>query len=301
MKKAIDKSGFNEDIKKQLNNVPSTVQAELLGVAGDTIAEPVPKFVQSKSENVITGQNNSWIVLGRDRPASRLSGYGGIGDTQCASIDLVVGRMAHKPKSDAWVDPNFKIDAARIYISQKTDIDENFGLASGKVGNSTTRSGIGIKADGIRIVAREGIKLITGTDISNSQGGDVDTKTGIDIIANNDDSDLQPMVKGNNLAEALDQLVAKIEELSGILSAFLDSQMEYNSAVATHTHISPFFGIMGPPSEATISSGVKTSINKFTNCVMGLKAFKVNLVSFKNEYIRVFGQKYINSKFNSVN
>ena len=29
-----------------------------------------------------------------------------------------------------WLDPNFAFDAARIYISQKTDVDKNFDLAN---------------------------------------------------------------------------------------------------------------------------------------------------------------------------
>ena len=54
-----------------------------------------------------------------------------------------------------------------------------------------------------RIIGREGIKLITKTDNQNSQGGDVRSILGIDLIAGNDDSDLQPMVKGDNLKNCL--------------------------------------------------------------------------------------------------
>ena len=82
----------------------------------------------------MTNENNSWIVLGRDRNASRMSGYGGKGDTQCASIDIVAGRMGSEVEAfDAdgeslFINPSFKKDAARIYISQKTDIDKYFDL-----------------------------------------------------------------------------------------------------------------------------------------------------------------------------
>lgn len=60
------------------------------------------------------------------------------------------------------VDNSFQTDAARIYISQLTDIDANFGIDPGKTGYMKERSGIGIKADGVRVIGREGIKLITG-------------------------------------------------------------------------------------------------------------------------------------------
>src|SRR5690606_205536 len=151
-----------------------------------------------------------WIVLGRDRPGSRITGYGGRGDTQAGSIDLVVGRGSWLAKSHnddgekMYAEPNFDFDAARIHVSQKTDIDKNFNLVPGNVGDSRTRSGIGIKADGVRIIGREGIKLVTGVDRVNSQGGDIESVRGVDIIANNDDRDLQPLVKGNNLTEALE-------------------------------------------------------------------------------------------------
>ncbi len=61
-------------------------------------------------KNVISGDNNSWIVLGRDRPADITSGYGGLGNTGAASVDIVVGRMASArggPDSNIIVAPNF--------------------------------------------------------------------------------------------------------------------------------------------------------------------------------------------------
>lgn len=99
-------------------------------------------------------------------------------------IDIVVGRMASKPKENVFVDPDFEIDAARIYISQKTDIDKNFKLPNGSMGQSEGKSGIGIKADGIRIIGREGIKLVVGTDNKNSQEGTVDSTYGVELLAN---------------------------------------------------------------------------------------------------------------------
>ena len=94
------------------------------GVFGDNMTEPIPTYIESKCEKVIN-RGNSWIVLGRDRPASRASGYGGQGHTQASSIDIVVGR---NPNSAVSVDPSFSSDAARIYISQKTDLDINLGI-----------------------------------------------------------------------------------------------------------------------------------------------------------------------------
>ena len=170
--------------------------------------EPVPNIDSTTSEKVIKNGNNSWIVLGRDRPAGIESGYGGLGNTGAGAIDIVVGRMAgttEGPNSNLTVPPNFFSDAARVHLSQKTDIDANFAL----VGNmrSIGKSGIGIKADAIRLIGREGIKIVTGKAKNvdgagkggekNAQGGKIEKVAGIHLIAGNDveAEALEPIVK----------------------------------------------------------------------------------------------------------
>lgn len=306
VKKAIDIQGYFQRSAEILNGVDPSLRITKRGIGGDQLPEPIPEFVKSDCETVYKGQNNSFIVLGRDRPASRLSGYGGSGDTQASMVDIVVGRMASKPMSQdeqgnaIYADPNFKVDAARIYISQKTDIDENFELADGNVGNSKTKSAIGLKADGIRIVAREGIKLVTRTDKVNSQGGEVKSVSGIDLIAGNDDKDLQPMAKGTNLAEALDRIVFHIDKLNGIVDYFLMQQIQMNIALTTHTHLVPILGttLLAP---AVVSSGITTVKNLSLTSKIDLAKHKANLKTFKKTYLTKAGKKYINSKYNKVN
>ena len=124
----------------------------------------------------------------------------------------------------------------RFYLSQKTDIDDNFELKDGIVGNHKAKSGIGMKADNIRIVAREGIKLITKTDNKNSQGALLTSIAGIDLIAGNDDSDMQPLVKGNELVKYLEHINASIQELGGIINHLSTLFMTLEAGVAAHTH-----------------------------------------------------------------
>ena len=102
-----------------------------------------------------------------------------------------------------YADPNHRTDAAFVYISQKTDIDKNLALVDGHVGSPTGQSGVAIKADNVRMVARGGIKLVTGTDKKYStdsslkKGGqacDAKDEYGIDLIGGNNDDYLQPMV-----------------------------------------------------------------------------------------------------------
>jgi len=323
-KKSFDIDGLDDKSIKDLSQVPEHIAKHAKGVAGDPLLEAVPNFLKSNSETVYSGQNNTWIILGRDRPSSRLSGYGGKGHTQAGTIDIVVGRMASNPQADVYVDPNFEIDAARIYISQKTDVDKNFRLANGKMGSAEAKSAIALKADGIRIIAREGIKLVTGTDPKNSQGGIVDTTFGIDLIGrnlgdlNNDKvlqihttpekqkeelsiAGLQPIPKGINLAFALDQLTDHVDKLGGLMSAFLKSQMGYNAMLGTYFHISPFFGMPTTPSEIAASSAIETNMALMQDCIIGMQKFKANLVIYKNTHLRPHGKFYINSSFHHLN
>jgi len=206
------------------------------GLNCDRIIEPVPQFDQAASEVVFKNENNAWIVLGRDRPYSKASGYGGSGGTSCGMIDLVVGRVPHD--SQQIVNNNFISDAARIYISQRTDIDANMRLCKGRVGMSTNASAIGIKADEVRIVARRGIKLITGSDRRNSHNNKTPTVLGIDLIAGNDDGEsgflsalpwarpkLQPIPKGLYTRDAIDGTLKKVEELGSIVQWMLCHMM----------------------------------------------------------------------------
>ena len=87
-KKAISFEGVNELVQDFLGQQSEIAKAAAKGIAGDKIAEAVPEFLSTPSENIMTNENNAWIILGRDRNASRMSGYGGKGDTQCGSIDI---------------------------------------------------------------------------------------------------------------------------------------------------------------------------------------------------------------------
>lgn len=306
-KRSVDQSGAEASDNRIREAGPQHIQDAQRGVGGGALREPLPNFVKAACETVMSGANNSAIVLGRDRPASRLSGYGGKGDTQCGMIDLCVGRMASTPKSqDAdgnaiWVDPDFKVDSARVYIAQKTDVDENFGLKSGVVGNTTAKSAIGMKADGIRMVAREGIKLVTKTDAKNSQGGDVASVSGIDLIAGNDDKDMQPFVKGTNMAKAMRRIVHHMDKLNGIVDGLLMYQFTFNAALTSHFHFSPFFGIPTSPSPTVVPAGIVTMMNHLLQTKMSLVMHKTNLQMCEKTYFYPSGGKYINSRYNHVN
>ena len=322
-KKGYDIKDMDEGTKSRLSDASPDERRRFRGINGDPLPEPLPKFIKTKSEKVIAGENNTWIVLGRDRPATRGSGY--INNTQAGAIDIVVGRGAPCPKKyqpaaekgdsrkklkdkQMWLDPNFAFDAARIYISQKTDVDYWFDLAEGKVGNATTKSAVALKADGIRIIAREGIKLVTHVDGFNSQGGEIGGVYGIDLIANNDDELLQPLVKGSNLIECLSGLITHVDKLTGIVDALLQYQTKFNAAVTHHTHLSPAKTIPVPggviwetgPSMPVIAAGINVQVNHLSQCKRSTMLEKANLASCKFKYFNPASDKYINSRHNNT-
>jgi hypothetical protein len=272
------------------------------GIFGDNVLEAVPKYIKAPSEQVLN-KGNSSIVLGRDRPASRASGYGGQGHTQASSIDIVAGRGCGPPESGLNYDPNFAGDGARMYISQKTDIDANFNLAAGGQGNSTAKSGIGIKADAVRIIGRDGIKFVTRTENKNSKGGSA-SYSGIELIACNDESDIQSLIKGENLVEALSELEKRIAEVSSMVLNIFKDQLQFNLKVMSHNHIAPQApggAIPTLPSISLIPAGINATTDALEGMIDNFK-HRINTgVIWKIKYLHSASNKYICSKYNKVN
>ena len=297
--KNIDSSKSKNPVAKDsLNRATEKQQLGASGLAGGNSNEGFPKLIRSDSEKVLEGGNNASIVMGKDRPSHLGSGYGGLGHTGTGTIDMVVGRPGN---SDEYVNPSFSQDAARIYISQKTDVDSNFKICEGYSGPSSERSAVAIKADAVRVIGREGIKIISGGDVENSKEGRIETFSGIEIIANNDDTDLQPIPKGDNLVFAINELTDLVNDLSGLLNAFAIQQDAFNIATMTHWHYSPFYGVATIPSDTLMDQGLQTLQNHFQDITMGLLDFTKNLALYRDTYTMPHGNLFINSKFNKVN
>lgn len=306
MTKEFDNSNLEPTSKSLIDNLPGDLKTRAKGLAGAPLAEAVPSFIKASGDKVIEGSNNAFIVLTRDRPASRVSGYGGLGHKGCGTIDLVAGRMGSNAKSfddkrRVWVDPDFSKDASRIYISQKTDADDNFKLAKGTIGNQKARAAIILKSDGIRVIGRQGIKLITGVDPRNSQDESNSFVYGIDLIAGNDDTNLQPIALGTNVKDAIKDLYGKIEDLAGIVDGLLDEQMKLNQALTTHFHISPFFGLPTSPSPEVLSVGPTVMLNHLAQTKRSIFSLKYNIVNSKFKYTNPTSKKYISSRYNNTN
>ena len=84
------KDGVSNEVKRRIREIAEYNELNL-GTNNRTIPEAHPRYNKSESERVIEGENNQFIILGRDRPRGLSSGYGGKGDSHCGSIDLVAG------------------------------------------------------------------------------------------------------------------------------------------------------------------------------------------------------------------
>jgi hypothetical protein len=209
------------------------------GLYNTTLLEATPDFNATDAEGAkfadggIKGYHNTFIIMGRDRPGSPESGTGAGPATHNGCIDIIAGLSSILARETVEAGPetyhkeqvltnkSTEIDAARIYISQKSlniDSKEYFNIAAGKVGYLPNRSAIAIKADSVRIIGREGIKIVTG-GMYNAFGLNIGHKIkGIDLIAGNNDADLQPLVKGNHLKWVLDSQLEMTKDLHTSLS-----------------------------------------------------------------------------------
>ena len=271
----VDLKGLDNASVATLTTLPADITATLKGCLGDRLIEAVPALVKFPGGAYLEGENNAAIMCSRDEL------YGLKAHTKSGAVYVVAGRSPNNIKTEvknkpgqtgplsntALEKPNDLVrDSAYLYLSQKSDPHTLLRCAGGTYakkynGPSTTpRAGLSlaaIKADDVVIMAREsGIRLITGTDATNSSGGDLTAKFGIELIAGNDDSDLQPLVKGDNLKEYLVTMSEVIKNLRSVLYNFITSQLEYNATLAAHKHFDPFSIFIG-----TLATGNPLKLN----------------------------------------
>jgi len=276
----------------------------LLGFNGNNLPDCTPTYVPLKRAKVLK-KYDSYIVLGADAPNGPGSGYSSFG-ARCSAIDIVTGRHSAVAKistnPDLYVLDNFDLDAARIYVSQRTDIDQNFGLKKGNVGNSVGRSAIAAKADAVRIIGREGIKLVTSAHGDyNSQGGEISSTYGIDLIAGNNDTDLQPIPKGDTLIKFLEDIMKLISNLYGQIASISQAQAEFATKLALHTHSSTAPGSPTSPSVELTPAAIKTNRILLNDGLLESMNQNLNTALGELDYLYALGSEYINSDFNRTN
>lgn len=266
------------------------------GIGNSILNEEIPNYNKAASENVIEGKNNTSIVLGRDRPNNIFSGYGGRGIKKCGSIDIVAGRTSAvivetENNEKVYTDPSMEYDASRILISQKTDVDDNFYLPGENVKG---KAAIAFKSDNLRFIAREGIKFVTNVDKYDSTGNLKVKKSGITFIAN-DEKDVQPIPKGENLENLIKDIYEKIsqQQIAGIFKIL--SQIV--GALMVHSHpASP--GYAGPsPDLSIILAGVSADLAQM---LIECQTQQINTEFSKLKYLSPGSKDYINSLYHKI-
>jgi len=278
------------------------------------------EFKEAQGACLRKAYNDAEIVFSQDRPSDLSSGWGGKGAMRCSTIDIVVGRMASVrngagPEENSIVHNSFGADAARIYISQMTDVDANFALAKGVLDKlkeegyiSDARSAVGIKADHVRLVGREGIKLVTGKGQfpgfgsrgeTNSRGGTIPIGGKIEFIAGNNTEQtdipgipglmpaeqielLQPIPKGDNLLGCLAELSEMLESLIGAVFNVSLNQVAFNAVLGID------------PLRPWVPTGATASNTDIINRVFSsLWQLKINKLLWSFNYLESYGYKHI--------
>lgn len=241
------------------------------------VYEEQPLIKRTDNNVIFENRHNAGIVLGRDY------NYGPKNDTNVGSIDIAVGRIGN---TDNATPPNYFpdgcgtrstldelsaiTDSARIYLSQKTNIDKMFGFNGTEAKTSNSRSAVGIKADAIRVISRDpsaGINLIVQPDSigmragKNSLGGKTSGPKGGVSLYGTGEEPLDHMVKSKPLAESLATLANYIQKLEVMVWDFVSYQKSFNRVVAQATDIEAFYASKGLPDPSKPVSNAKTSLD----------------------------------------
>ena len=278
----LEKMSVNPVTENDPRSIPP--KAGIMGVAP---MKPTTTFEKAGADTVVGPNTNAQIVFGNDRPATRASSTAG---NRGAAIDIVVGRMSSVNKGQGPVEgtviaPSFCNDAARIYLSQQTDADQNFGLAEGRDGQIFGKSAIVAKADAVRVIGRLGVKIVSGRSFAFEAGphGELDSQGGnilspappIELIAGNYTgpiefaatrwlpqttiNSLQGVGRGENIRDCLYELSNMLEKVIGVCFNISLIQSIYNGILGINwlnPHYAAGAGLISVQSPVMIQSSL---------------------------------------------
>ena len=175
--------------------------------------------------------------------------WGGIGASPHSKgtnrITMTVGRMARAaggvgPADGAFTDPSPFGDAAKIYMSDMTDADTNFGFCDSEVGNVKGQSAIVNFADQLRFFGVGGVQISTGqpqaktgpSGVTNALGEKLGIAPPIILSAGNVDykqkiGDLpviQGVTKGDTMIRCIRELGTLLDDVIGALIVWVHTK-----------------------------------------------------------------------------
>ena len=233
---------MRKEMRQKINSLPANS-----GVASTT--PPSVAFGYNTPPGAYQVENaGAYIVAGQVGPEGVSSGWGGQG-ALAPTVDIVVGRNSSArggkgPDKQTIVENNFATDSARVYISRLTDLDTYFGLASrdsNTKGKKKARSGVGIKADNVAVIGREGVKIVTGKmsgakfgmfGETNSLGGLIKNPAPkIELIAGNNYQGVQGLAKGEATRDSLRELHLIVQDILGAMYNFITLQTSWDGVL----------------------------------------------------------------------
>ena len=137
----------------------------------------------------------------------------------------------------------------------------------------------------------------------NSQGGkSAKAPSGIDIIAGNDDTNLQPMVLGDNLVEMLREHNEAINNIVGTITSIIENLAKIDVALSTHFHPQSYpAGVPNIPSPSLAPACVESLVRLISLDTFSAYAEKWKLEKIDKLYLSQGGPKGVRSTFNNVN
>lgn len=247
--------GIRKEIRQELidlvnqGSLNGLLNTEVPTTKDGDVAEDRPTYLKSKSEKVFR-KANSYIILGRDRMGNIAHGFGGRGTPNSNAIDIVVGLASSKQnplKPDEFLTPVDTVnkdhihDAARIYISQRTNLDEDFGETLGMSFNDNDNgvSGIGMKADTVLIQGRRNVKIKaypSKNSERDSHGKDIAIDKRIELITGDE---LEPIVKGKKLVRLLEKMFKQQSLNRSAILTLIKNINQLRAVLMLHTHAAP--------------------------------------------------------------
>ena len=270
--------------------------------------EDNPTRFQAEAEKIVSRNNsNSYLVFGKDRMGDVMSGFGGKGFPNSNSIDLVVGMGQTTNRKiltkDDVVDPNPFVDSARVYISQRTNLDGHFGITEGEIYSLDSQQGVSgaaMKADSVLVLGRRNVKIKAGQSQGEGlpAGGEKDSlgtnlpDARIDLIA---DAPLEPMVRGDKLVECIKGIYGQIQDNRTLIIQLITQLLKLRVALMLHIHPTP--GIISTfPSPDLIGSNVEEIPNDIEQLVNTINDMMAAAVEELNCVVIPNKGKYILSK-----
>ena len=203
------------------------------------------KIISRKTS--LTGDHSgARIVLTRDNHGHRATGVGGAGGTKCEAIDIVAGSLTSAKeikRDDTQSRANFAEDGARLYLTERGDVNAYFATAksdtAGVYTSSKLKSGAGLKSDHTLVIGRERVRILAGE--SKYDGGErlatggSPIKPVIEIGATSAEKHHRAVL-GENLVEYLNKMNETMTDLNKKIADLELNLLNYKFSMAIHQH-----------------------------------------------------------------